>query len=272
MVAKKKPGKVSEAYVAKSPAAPPLRPPTGSARALSRTANAYVNACSIHYWGTPRWEAVLEARREVGRGLFRAMGAPFPSAGKSVSHTLARKWFALEGYADGENAREATRAGQRAFFALRFAASLDLKVRRTRPLDEWFAAFCAREGRPHTAPPTLVSEAQDAEQLRALLAERELALLNAGTQKTLERAWDTVLDDGWEGADRTRLDASRAAREKALNDKLATRVLKAPTERALRLAWNAATKAGRADELAPMRTAALSRLGLEDSEAASLAA
>lgn len=272
MVAKKKPGKVSEAYVVKRPASPQLRPPTGSARALSRTANAYANACSIPYWGTPRWEAVLEARREVGRGLFRAMGAPFPSTGKSTSHTLARKWFALEGYADGEAAREATRAGQSAFFALRFAASLDLKVRRTRPLDEWFAAFCAREGRPHTAPPTLVSEAQDAEQLRALLAERELALLNAGTPKTLERAWDTVHDDGWEGADRTRLEASRAARAKTLDDKLATRVLKAKTERALRLAWNAATKAGRADELAPLRATALSRLGLEDPQAASLAA
>lgn len=275
--AKKKPGKVSEA----KPAVVPLvsleeRRHTGraiaAARALGRTANAYKKACEGLYWGTSRWAAVLAARNAVGRAFYRALGAPHPSKGESAASSLTRKWGTLEGYADGAAAREVVLEGQRAFFALRAAAGLDLKTRRTHPLDAWFSAHCASEGLTYTAPPSPTTAERDAQQLAELLAEREAALAGAASARALERAWDDALDDGWADDVKARLGAVRAARAHALADRLLRRVTDAATATALARAWDTAKRQGRANELAAAHAAARERLGLTDSQATHLAA
>lgn len=245
--------------------------PTAAARALVRTASAYVAQSSVHYWGTPRWEAVLEARRAVGRAIFRGVGATVVSRGKRAAHTLARRWHALEGYADGAGPRAAVREGHDAFFALRAAAGLDLKHRRTYPLDAWYSAWCAREGRTYTAPAGL-SAALDAQQLAEVRAERAEQLSATRTPRALARAWDVVLDDAWPEADLAFLEAARAARATVLADRLRNRIEGAKSPRALKSAWVAVKKAGRVAELEENLRASVARLKLTDAQASQLAA
>jgi hypothetical protein len=232
-----------------------------TARALGRTANAYVDACGTSCWGTSQWEAVREARRAVGRGLFRAVGAPHPSSRSSVTTALAKKWAVLEGFAEGAAAREAVLEGQQAFLALRAAAAIDLKTRRYYPLDTWFRALCAREGRAYTPPPGATAEL-DARQLAALFEERRDALMAAGSRRALERVWDTVRDDGWEPPLSHRLHGYFAERQRVLADPLLRRMAEAASAAALERAWRAVKTAGRERELAADHAAALARLSL----------
>lgn len=268
-------------------AVPPDPKAFGDARAILRAATAYVDAMRPVYWGTSRWPAVEEARRAVGRACFCAVGeivkyaAPEtptellptiePGAVKvraaGPATGLLKRWWALEGNANGAAARDTVRAGQTAFFALRDALGVGVVQRRVRPLDVWFASV-----NPEYAPRQPVSADDDHAQRALVLAERRAALAGATSKKALALVGALVGDDQWDADILAQLRAAQKTTADWLAGRLQKRIERAKTERALRAAWAAAKKAGRAAELDEHLRGAVTRIGLSDAQASRLAA